>query len=126
MAARPKAICRKAACGALIDAPGYCLKHVQLKTGWNRSHGDQTSAQRGYGYQWQQIRARVLKRDAGLCQIRGKGCTYVAREVDHITNKAKARDLGWTDARIDDESNLQSCCPTCHKAKTMAERGGGG
>jgi len=125
MAARPKTICRKVGCGALIDAPGYCAKHAQLKTGWNRSHGELTSAQRGYGYQWQKLRERVLQRDAGLCRIKAKGCTYVAREVDHIVNKATARERGWTDAQMDDELNLQSCCPTCHKAKSQAERGGG-
>lgn len=126
MPARPKTICRKVACGALIDAPGYCSKHAKQAVGWNRSHGEQTSAQRGYGYQWQQLRTRVLKRDAGLCKIKGKGCTYVAREVDHIVSKATARELGWTDAQMDEESNLQAACPTCHRAKTTAERGGGG
>jgi len=125
MVARPKTICRKAGCGALIDAPGYCTKHAQLKTGWNRSHGEKTSTQRGYGYAWQQLRSRVLSRDKGLCQIRGRECRYVAREVDHKVNKAKARELGWSDAQIDDESNLQSCCVTCHREKTREEGGGG-
>jgi 5-methylcytosine-specific restriction protein A len=121
MAARPKTICRKGGCGALIDAPGYCTRHAQLKTGWNRTHGDKTSAQRGYGYAWQQLRARVLRRDKGLCQIKGPACRYVAREVDHKVNKAAARERGWTDAEIDDESNLQAACTPCHSAKTKTE-----
>lgn len=126
MVARPKTVCRKVACGALVDAPGYCAKHAKQAVGWNRSHGDLTSAQRGYGYQWQQLRTRVLRRDAGLCKIKGKGCTYVAREVDHIVSKARARELGWNEAEMDADSNLQAACPTCHRAKTTAERGGGG
>lgn len=129
MVARPKTICRKAGCGKLIDAPGYCAKHAQLAVGWNRSHSDKSSTERGYGYAWQQLRSRILRRDAGLCQIKGAGCRYVAREVDHIVNKATAREKGWTDEQIDAETNLQSACAACHRAKTEAEggrRAGGG
>jgi 5-methylcytosine-specific restriction protein A len=132
MPARPKTICRKVACGRLIDVPGYCDKHAQLATGWNRSHSERSSTERGYGYAWQQLRKRILGRAGGLCQIKGSGCRFVAREVDHKVNKAKARELGWTDAEIDDESNLQACCEPCHRAKTHTEaaegagRGGGG
>lgn len=129
MAGRPKTICRKAGCGRLIDAPGYCDRHAQLAVGWNRSHADKSSTERGYGYAWQQLRKRVLSRDKGLCQIKGVGCRYVAREVDHIVNKATARAQGWTDDQIDAETNLQSACAACHRAKTEAEggqRGGGG
>jgi 5-methylcytosine-specific restriction protein A len=109
------------ACGALIDAPGYCVKHAQLKTGWARSHGDKTSAERGYGYAWQQTRKRILSRDAGLCQIKGPGCRYVAREVDHIVNKATARAKRWADDQIEADSNLQSVCGPCHAAKSKSE-----
>lgn len=123
MAARPKSICRKVACGKLIDAPGYCERHAKLKVGWVKSHGDQSSAARGYGWHWQQLRSRILSRDGGLCQIKGPACTYVAREVDHIISKDKARSQGWTDGQMDDESNLQSACVACHKAKTQAEKG---
>ena len=126
MAARPKTICRKVACGALVDAPGYCARHTKQATGWNRSHGDKTSAQRGYGYEWQQRRQRVLRRDCGICQIKGDSCTVVAGEVDHIVNKATARAQGWTDEQIEAETNLQAACSTCHREKTRTERGGGG
>ncbi len=123
MAARPKSICRKVACGALIDAPGYCEKHAQQAVGWNRSHGDKSSTERGYGWAWQQLRARILSRDGGLCKIKRPGCTFVAHEVDHKIGKEAARAQGWTEDQIDDESNLQSTCVTCHKAKTQEERG---
>lgn len=121
MAARPKTICRKVACGKLIDAPGYCERHAKLNAGWMRSHGDKSSSERGYGWDWQKLRKRILSRDGGLCQIRGAACTYVAREVDHIVSKVKAGRLGWTEAQMDEESNLQSACVACHKVKTQAE-----
>lgn len=126
MPARPKTICRKVGCGKLIDAPGYCEKHAKQSSGWVRSNGDQTSAQRGYGYDWQKRRERILLRDCGLCQIKGPACTFIANEVDHKVNKATARAQGWTSAQIDDDSNLQAACATCHKAKTGAERVGRG
>lgn len=125
MVNRPKTICRKAGCGKLIDAPGYCDKHGQLAIGWVRSHSDKTSTERGYGYAWQQLRKRVLSAAAGLCQIKGPGCRYVARDVDHKVNKAKARAQGWTDAQIDAESNLQAACTACHKEKTRLESASG-
>ena len=122
MPARPKSICRKAACGKLIDAPGYCEKHAKQSSGWERSNGGKTSTQRGYGYDWQQRRERILSRDAGLCQIKGPACRFIANEVDHKVNKATARALGWTAEQIEADTNLQASCSTCHKAKTNAER----
>lgn len=125
MAARAKSICRKVACGALIDAPGYCARHAQQAVGWNRSHGDKSSTERGYGATWQKTRKAVLSRDKGLCRIKGPTCTYVAREVDHKVSKARGRQLGWTDAQVEDESNLQSACVACHKRKTAEEKSTG-
>lgn len=124
MPARPKSICRKVACGALIDAPGYCARHAKQASGWVRSHGDKTSAQRGYDYAWQRRRERILERDCGLCQIKGSTCRFVANEVDHKVNKARALELGWSNDQIEDDSNLQAACSTCHTAKPPAEWGG--
>jgi 5-methylcytosine-specific restriction endonuclease McrA len=33
---------------------------------------------------WRRVRARVLERDAGVCQLRLPGCKLVADEVDHV------------------------------------------
>lgn len=124
MVARPKAICRKVGCGRLVDAPGYCEKHASLGVGWQRSNGDKTSAQRGYGYTWQKTRERILGRDAGLCQIKGPTCRVIATDVDHKVSKANGRAMGWTTAQVEDDSNLQAACQSCHKAKTHVERVG--
>jgi 5-methylcytosine-specific restriction endonuclease McrA len=37
-----------------------------------------------YGNAWQRVRPQLLERDGGRCQLRLKGCTVVATEVDHI------------------------------------------
>ena len=63
------------------------------------------------------MRRRILKRDEYLCvQCFKAGKLSLAKDVDHKVRKAD----GGTD---DQESNLQSLCRPCHKAKTAAEGG---
>lgn len=88
--------------------------------------GSLSRHERGYGKEWDRLRKRILERDCGLCQC--KHCTAAGRvtlasEVDHIVSKAKAKALKWTDAQIDDESNLQAINSECHKRKTKEEQG---
>jgi 5-methylcytosine-specific restriction protein A len=86
--------------------------------GWAETSTKSTT-ERGYGWAWQRLRERILERDCGLCQpCKAHGRLTVAHAVDHIVSKAN----GGTDA----ERNLQAICETCHKAKTAAERAGGG
>lgn len=88
-------------------------KATKAKAGNNTSR--QSRHQRGYGSKWDVIRERVLKRDKGLCQLCLRaGVVREAKTVDHIIPKAH----GGTDA----DSNLQSLCWPCHKAKTARER----
>lgn len=70
--------------------------------------------ERGYGSAWDRLRARILKRDAGICQpCLQDGHVHQGTEVDHKIPKAQ----GGTD----DEDNLQTICHERHKAKTVAE-----
>lgn len=60
-------------------------------------------------------RAKIFARDNGLCQTcKRNGLVTVATQVDHI----KPLHLGGTD----DDSNLESICDYCHKAKTKEEQ----
>jgi 5-methylcytosine-specific restriction enzyme A len=88
--------------------------------GWSATHRG-SRHERGYGWDWEQRRARVLVRDAGLCQpCRRRGVmTPGCRTVDHIVPKARGGG--------DDEANLQTICSgpgSCHQAKTQAESQG--
>lgn len=88
--------------------------------------GTASRQSRGYGPAWDRKRKTILARDGGLCrcqQCRDSGAPLIASEVDHIISKAKAKSMGWSDARIEADSNLQSMHPDCHKRKTQEERG---
>mgnify|MGYP000694615216 CR=1 FL=1 len=69
---------------------------------------------RGYGWQWQQLRLTILRRDLYQCQAcKLAGRITPARDVDHVINKA----AGGTD----DPGNLQALCKPCHDEKTERE-----
>lgn len=68
------------------------------------------------GRPWRRLRAKVLKRDGGLCQpCHRRNELTLAKEVDHI--------IPEFEGGSNDESNLQSICIACHKAKTQQEAG---
>lgn len=68
---------------------------------------------RGYGWEWEQRRARILKGEPLCRSCRGAGRAVVAVTVDHI----KPKHMGGTD----DDANLQPLCDPCHRAKTARE-----
>ena len=70
---------------------------------------------RGYGTEWDRLRALILKRDGYRClACQRAGRATAATHVDHITERA--------DGGSEDPKNLQSLCPPCHAAKSAAER----
>lgn len=86
-----------------------------LGVGWSDSRRGSRQS-RGYGSDWDRLRAKILKRDQYLCQC--QDCSELERirpatQVDHIVNKA----AGGTD----DPNNLQSINAVCHKIKTARE-----
>lgn len=75
---------------------------------------------RGYGSEWEALRARILKRDGYVCQCedcKEAGRILPARDVDHILAKAHGGS--------DEESNLRAMNADCHKRKTAREGRGG-
>ena len=108
---RAPTTCNHYGCGAVVQGR-YCAEHTVEPFGAERDRGNRHA--RGYGYQWQKKRRAVLIRDRYLClDCYSRGELTTAAEVDHIVAKAH----GGTDA----ESNLQSLCVNCHKAKTQAD-----
>lgn len=106
--------CRKRGCPhTTTERSGYCEQH--RNDGWAQHQHGRSRHERGYGRQWDILRARILERDRHLCQeCLRNGRAVVAKTVDHIKPKAQ----GGTDA----DSNLQSLCWPCHHAKTAREK----
>ncbi|WP_072570153.1 HNH endonuclease [Enterobacter sp. SA187] len=106
--------CRKRGCPkTTTDRSGYCDAHIN--EGWHQHQRGLSRHQRGYGSNWENIRERILKRDRHLCQNclrNGRPCP--ATTVDHIQSKAHRGS--------DEDSNLESLCWSCHRAKTARER----
>lgn len=81
---------------------------------------------RGYGAQWDRIRARVLKRDGHVCvceNCKRAGRVLPATHVDHIVSKARWLAMHGNLDGVDVDTNLQSMNVDCHNLKTMLEKG---
>ena len=82
--------------------------------GWADSRRG-SAASRGYGAEWQRLRAETMREQGGLCQpcLRRGQVTTGCRTVDHKVPKSQGGGDG--------PSNRQCICDPCHKAKTAAE-----
>jgi len=79
---------------------------------------------RGYGAEWEKVRAQVIERDLGMCQeCKRQGRVAAGRDVDHKVSKAKAAQMGWREDQIESPANLEYLCTTCHKIKSARETG---
>lgn len=122
-AAAPKP-CRHPGCGKLVRGGSWCDAHKRAAPGSFADRSRGTRHERGYGSDWDKRRARILKRDKGLCQecLHGGVLTPVGDKpftawCDHIVPKAE----GGTD----DDANLQTLCRPCHQLKTDMEKNRG-
>lgn len=74
----------------------------------------QQGTERLRGTTWRNIRDRIMRRDAGLCQVcKEAGRLSVAAQVDHKVPLF----MGGSN----DDSNLQAICDPCHTAKSAQE-----
>ncbi|MBL5979742.1 HNH endonuclease [Comamonas sp. NyZ500] len=95
--------------------PMLDTRRVQTMQAGSWRTSDQTAAQRGYGYKWQQARAQFL-REHPLCVMReAAGQVEAATVVDHITPHRGDQSLFWR------RSNWQSLCGTHHSRDKQRE-----
>lgn len=86
---------------------------------WNGRSGPRTASSRVTGRaQWRRVRAVVLARDGGACQLRLPGCAGVAAQVDKVRPVAQGGDPF-------DLGNLQAVCAPCHRVKTQRDAAAG-
>jgi 5-methylcytosine-specific restriction protein A len=116
MAESAKTPCRSPGCSALISEPGYCDQHRKQKQREQDARRG-SSAERGYGYRWQQYREVFLRENPLCVHCAAEGRTTASNEVDHIKPHRGDAVLFW------DPSNHQALCKSCHSAKTAGEDG---
>lgn len=72
-----------------------------------------TTTQRGYGWDHQKARDRLLKREPLCRECKRDGRVTVATIADHTISLAQGGDRS--------ADNLQPLCTSCHRAKTLSE-----
>ncbi len=78
-----------------------------------RRRGKQTTAERGYGWNWQSVVRPAVLADEPLCRFcRAKGLIAPAEEVDHIDG----------DSHNNERSNLRPLCRACHLERTARDQ----
>lgn len=90
---------------------------VQISDGWRA--GKQGSTARGYGYQWQQARARHLRGQPLCVMCLAAGRVEPATVVDHITPHRGDQSLFWN------EANWQSLCDHHHSSDKQRDESAG-
>ena len=66
--------------------------------------------------------AKRILAAASDCALQLPGCSHQPTEVDHIVGWADALARGWDPEDIDDPTNAQPVCRSCHAIKTRAEQ----
>lgn len=106
--------CSQPGCNVLAhDGTSRCTAHKVKRDSFGDKHRG-SRHERGYGTAWDKARLRVLRRDAGICQLcLADGRVHRGTEVDHRVPKFE----GGTD----DDENLQTICRPRHREKTQQE-----
>ena len=95
-------LCR---CGAVVD-----VRCERCDSPRHKRHR-KTTKQRGYGSDWQRVRARKFARNPLCEQWEVEGKTTATQEVHHIVP------ISVDPSRRLDVSNLMSLCAACHDAE---------
>lgn len=112
MAQRPGSACRRSGCagivhGGVCDACGPLRRQRQVDYDQRRG----TRQQRGYGSEWQRIRAAFLLAHPLCADCEEQGRTTAANEVHHV--------VALRNGGTHDEVNLRALCKPCHSTRTM-------
>ena len=104
----------------LGSAPPRIAPIATAGTGFARDDG-KTSTQRGYGADWQKVRAEVLHAEPTCRLCRTEGHSRPATDVDHIVSFR-----GIADPLRLARSNLRPLCRPHHMARTARQAHGQG
>jgi 5-methylcytosine-specific restriction endonuclease McrA len=105
--------CKGWRCGqplGINDPSDYCPRH-DPKPPLVPKH----KRRKAYDYAWRKQRERVLRRDEYTCQIRLRGCTIHADQVDHVRSLMSGGPLHVSD------SELRAACGHCNGSRGASE-----
>lgn len=91
-------------------------KTFQMRPKSHRPDDRPSAHQRGYGRNWERLRAIVLNEEPLCRNCTAEGRTVAAEHVDHTVSI----DQGGTN----DRANLVPLCHSCHSRKTVERDGG--
>lgn len=110
MALAPKKVCNHPGCYR-ASPDSYCDQHK--KQARKREYRGNTyrgnTTERGYGHDWQKLRARKIRANPLCEECEKHGRVRVAQDVDHIVPFTSVNDplrLDW--------NNLRCLCRPCH------------
>ena len=116
MPTRLRSPCRWPSCPGLAAHHGYCEQHRHLARQSEKRYDEQrgSSAQRGYDYRWQQLRAYKLRVNP-LCEDCEAEHRVVAATMVH-----HADPISEGGAALPPLEELVSLCQTCHDRRHKA------
>jgi 5-methylcytosine-specific restriction endonuclease McrA len=98
--------CHRCNPAQLISAAEW-VSHLQ----WHANHDPSRPRSRSGTYKWQQLRAKVIKRDGGRCTGCGRRDSL---QVHHIGGGALWKHADLKDAELVPMSQPQTLCSDCH------------
>lgn len=90
-------VCAEPGCPELVEG-GRCPQHQRAPRPGRPMPTD-----------WPATRARIIRRDGAVCQLKLQGCVGKATSVDHVIPTSRGGS--------DDDSNLVACCWPCNRRK---------
>lgn len=121
-------ICRAAGCGRTVQEPRakqglktcsprcearYAANFKQTRKLYDQERG--SSNARGYDYEWQQYRKRILNENPLCDRCMARGTPEIARHLDHVVPVRDGDSRQWFMAT----ENHQPLCTDCHTWKTQ-------
>ena len=110
MPRKPPKDCAEIGCST-VTLGRHCERHAKA---YGRARGSATA--RGYGYDWQKLRAWHLRQHPLCADCEARGTTAPADDVDHVVP------IAVDPSRRLDPTNLRSLCRACHAAKTALDQ----
>lgn len=124
MAGHATRLCTKPGCRGMIVNGKCTLCGQQKRRAW---HQDGTKKERGYGWDWEQVRAAFVRQATEAAMLEGRyrlTCGICGKEIEwhelHVDHKIPF--VGVNDPRRLDNGNLQPAHRKCNEGKARGRK----